>query len=342
MPSIAFFTAHSRFPWSRQLAGDAGLQGEWRFTLNEIAEDCEFLVVYDEVGQPFETSLPRERRMVILSEPPGIKTYHPAYLDQFGIVMGPIEPRDFKGRWIASHPALPWFLGIGFGKEGLEVNLDLEALRALPCPPKLNAISVVISSKAQLPKHRARLAFVEKLQARLGEQLHVFGRGFREIDDKAEAILPYAYHLVLENNDIPHFWTEKTADAYLGWALPIFSGCANLSHYVPGDSLVAVDIERPEEALAMIEGIIEGHPWESRLPQIAEGRRRIAYEHDLATVLTRMADEIARSAGLSVPKVRLRQPDVISPNKKKSLIGSLRTTVKQMLSSSRTGHSRGA
>lgn len=334
MPSIAFMTVHSRFPWLRQLVDDIG-EG-WRFTFNEIAEDCAFIVVYDEPSAPITTHVPVQQRMVILSEPPGIKTYTPAYLAQFGIVMGPIEPKNHVGHWIAAHPALPWFFGIGFGKDGLHVNLDLDSLRALPPPEKINAISVVISSKAQLPKHRARLAFVEKLQTRLGERLHIFGRGFKQIDDKAEAILPYAYHLVLENNDIPHFWTEKTADAYLGWAFPVFSGCNNLGDYMPSGSFLPVDIEAQDTAIAAIEAMLEQDNYISHLPALLLARERLLREHNLFAVLA--AQIRALPAALPLRET----PETLTKNSKKSLISRMHAQLKAALSFTTSGENRGA
>jgi len=68
-----------------------------------------------------------------------------------------------------------------------------------------------------------------------------FGRGFQPIDDKMEAILPYRFHLVLENSVLPNYWTEKLADAYLGWAYPVYLGCPNVNEYMPGPALAFIN-----------------------------------------------------------------------------------------------------
>ena len=39
--------------------------------------------------------------------------------------------------------------------------------------------------------------------------MHVYGYGFNEIADKRDALVPYKYHLAIENG-VPHYWTEKT------------------------------------------------------------------------------------------------------------------------------------
>lgn len=292
MASIALFTSHVPFPWLRQMP-ESGVTNGFRVTLNEMAEDCAFAVVYDEPPQGLSLALPRDRLMVVLSEPPGMKHYQPGFLNQFGHVMGPIEPEGFTGQWHSGHPALSWFYGVDFVDQTRPARLDLVALASLPVLEKREALSVVISKKAKLPKHRARLRFVEALEKRLGDRLHVFGRGFHEIADKAEAISPFAYHLVLENNDLPSFWTEKLADAYLGWALPIFSGCANLAHDFPAESFVTIDITREAKALDTIETTLESGLWAKRLPAIRDARQRLLTQHNLFTRLAQIAGNIA-------------------------------------------------
>lgn len=298
MPSIALFSAHERFPWFRQIPGGGTRIGETRFTLGEADEDCALLVVYDDPGRRIPTRLPRERRLVILSEPPGIKRYQPGFLAQFGLVLGPIVQEHPAGRHILGQPALPWFYGIDFSPDGLIARESFDSLLALPPPSKTEAISVVLSKKSQLPKHRARLKFVEKLQKRLGERLVVFGRGFREIRDKSEAIAPFAYHLVLENNDIPHFWTEKTADALLGWALPIFSGCTNLDEYFDAQAFIPIDIAAEDAACAQMAALLEAAPYASRLAAIGRARERLMSEFNLFPLLERLlnAPEFRASA----------------------------------------------
>lgn len=292
MPSIAFFTAHRRFPWSRQLEPERPAASGWRITLDREEDDCRLVVVYDEPPAGLVTRLPRARRLVILSEPPGIKTYRAGYLEQFGLAMGPIAPDGAAGTtWLEGQPALPWFYGIGFEPGGLVANLSTEAIAAMPAPAKLAALSVVLSRKSQLPKHRARLGFVEALQKRLGKRLSVFGRGFTEISDKAEAIDPFAYHLALENNDIPHFFTEKTADALLGWALPLFSGCANIGAYLPDKAYVPLDIGQRAAALDQVERLLDEHPYHRHLPAIAEARMRLIGPLNLRNRLIEIADQ---------------------------------------------------
>jgi hypothetical protein len=310
MPSIAIMTAHARFPWLRQIAGAADSIGHWRFTIDRIDDDCSFLVVYDDPASAFETTIPRARRMLITSEPPGIKPYREDYFGQFGTIYGPVGA---GANWIRTQAALPWFYGVGFEPGGLVANETFDSLHSLEPPAKEAAISVVLSRKSQLPKHRSRLAFVEAASRRLGEQFQVFGRGFRDIRDKAEAIRPYAYHLVLENNDIGHFWTEKTADAYLGWSLPIFSGCANLADYFPDNSFIPLDISRTDAAIGALERILDEAPYPSRLPAIREARTRLLERYNLFSILAARAESDGYVSGFPPERAMIRPNSDFAP-----------------------------
>jgi hypothetical protein len=300
MPSIAILTAHARFPWLRQIAGGGDRIGDWRFTVDRIDPDCALLVVYDEPGAAFETTLPRESRVVFTSEPPGMKTYRPGYLAQFGLIRGPVGAKIEGTEWQRLHPALPWFYGVGFNPGGLVANETADSLLAMRPPEKTRAISVILSKKSNLPKHRARLQLVEHLQARLGDRLRVFGRGFSPVNDKAEAILPFAYHLVLENNDIDHFWTEKTADALLGWSLPIFSGCADLSEDILQGAFIRTDISDPEAVAEQLLRLLDEDPYAGRLSAIAEARKAILTQENLFPILVQLAEERGARSGVTL------------------------------------------
>jgi len=68
-----------------------------------------------------------------------------------------------------------------------------------------------------------------------------FGRGFEPIDDKMGAILPYRFHLVLENSVLPNYWTEKLADALSRLGLPGLFGCPNVGDYLPAEALLSIN-----------------------------------------------------------------------------------------------------
>ena len=144
--------------------------------------------------------------------------------------------------------------------------------------------------------HRRRLAFIERLQSRIGDQLMLFGSGFAPVSDKAQAIDACRYHLVLENSADEHYWSEKLADAYLGWALPVFSGTALIKDYFPPGAFEAIDTSKPEAAIETVVRLLADDPWQSRLPQLGEARRRILHDYNFMTVIAKVAAQLPEAA----------------------------------------------
>ena len=83
------------------------------------------------------------------------------------------------------------------------------------------------------------------------------GHGFNDIPDKWEAIAPYKYHIVLENTVQPDCWSEKLADSFLGFSLPIYHGCPNIHDYFNKDSLFLIDIDDINATVELLQYLID-------------------------------------------------------------------------------------
>lgn len=314
---VAFSCQHDKAPFLRQTPGGSGHWGDFAFHMvpsqqlgrgySRTAGD-DWLVIYDNPSGPIVTDLPPSRRVIVITEPPGLKSYHPEFLRQFGVLLSPFPVPGFKGQFVQTDVGLPWHIGLNFLDTAHPVpsRWTFEELEALPVGQKQHALSAVISTKGHLPRHRRRVEFVKALSERMGSQFHLFGRGFKRIDDKADAILPYSHHLVIENNTEDSFFTEKTADAYLGWAFPIFSGCKNIGDFFPADSLTCFDLDA-QDAIERVVSAFSMPVDAGRLSAMAEARRRVMYEANIFARLSRILESID-----SVPPARTR--GTILPN----------------------------
>ena len=113
-----------------------------------------------------------------------------------------------------SQVALPWMYGLDF--ERPQEAYQWDALAADRAVPHKGELSVVCSTKNMNINQSRRIRFLSMLKEALGDRITLYGRGFRPIADKREAIDGYRYHLVLENNLLKDGWTEKLADPILG------------------------------------------------------------------------------------------------------------------------------
>jgi Glycosyltransferase family 10 (fucosyltransferase) C-term len=308
--TIALLSRHDVYSLMRQSEDGAGRFANAQVELS-LHDGTSWLAVYDNISAAVPVRVPRAQRALFITEPPGIKTYNAGFANQFGLLISPVKIPGYQGRWLNAQSALPWLYWMEFISPGRIVSrLSLKDLRALPCPPdKASRISVVCSKKSQLPRHRHRLALIDHLCVAFPDKIDVFGHGFRPIPDKAMAIAPYRYHLVLENNTIDHFWTEKTADAYLGYALPLFSGCANIDDYFPAASFIRLpDIDDVTAITASIADVLNNDPFADRLNAITGARTLVLDRYNLMAVLAALVD-----SPNDVDRGPLAQPYLLRP-----------------------------
>jgi hypothetical protein len=111
-----------------------------------------------------------------------------------------------------------------------------------------------------------------------------------------DAILPYRLHLVLENSQAPNYWTEKIADAYLGWAYPVYLGCPNLGDFFPEDSFTAVGNHPTELVADTILRLLDLEPPTGEEAAITTARERVLNEYNPFAWSARWAKRLYRDA----------------------------------------------
>ena len=272
-------------PWRRQLPDASPSFGQCDFTFDPDARSYDWLVVYDELPPQGEAlACPRENTMLVTAEPSSIKVYGNRYLQQFGAVLTSHEPWAMRHPRLIRHmPCLHWFYGRPTTAKTRTIAYD--ELKSMATPEKNLLVSAACSNKRMgHTLHRARYDFVQAVKAELPE-MDVFGHGVRPINDKAESLDRYRYHLALENHWAPHHITEKLTDAYLGGALPFYFGAPNASDYFPEDSFIPIDIRKPGESITIIKQAIADNEFEKRQAALAEAKRRVLDEHNLFAVL---------------------------------------------------------
>ncbi len=275
------------WPWQRQLPDDTCIWGSTQYEIErEPDKPMDWLVIYEGWTQKsLFTRVPRERRIFITGEPESFYQYQPKFLDQFGHVITTQRKIHHPGA-IYSQVAINWFVGVRFeGADGPYVPVLRFADFEKGNPPKSKLCSVVCSNKTVTRGHRQRLAFVQRLQEELGDQIDVYGRGFREISDKDEALADYRFHIALENSTHLDYWTEKLADPFLRGCFPIYSGCPNLSVYFPERSYVRIDITKPTQAIETIRAVINSRIDLERAVDLAEAKTRVMRKHNVFALL---------------------------------------------------------
>jgi hypothetical protein len=278
--------------WRRQLPDDAARWGRCRFVFDPDCRDYDWLVAYDDLSpvgsEKFSVrketlACARERTILVTAEPSSIKCYSRDFCAQFGLVITHHE------LWAIQHPNLhyqqtgyPWFYGRS--DTGLRTFDEIRASRPVD---KTSLISTVCSAKQDPDTlQRQRFEFTARLQEALPE-MDRYGKGIHLLDDKADVLDGYRYHVTIENDVAPHYFTEKLVDSFLGLSLPFYYGCPNAADYFPERSFIPIDIFDFDRALKTIRTAIEENEFEARLADLEEARRRVLEEHNLFALLAR-------------------------------------------------------
>jgi hypothetical protein len=273
----------------RQTPGGSGAWKDLQLISGPGAIGDDWFAVYDEPGHFAQTWVPKQRRIIFVNDPPELKNYYSHFLNQFGIAVSPMPLKGFKGIWLQQQSCQPWFL---FGQ-------NYDELKAANYEEKAFELSIVCSNAFKFEVQRQRLKFANDLKQIIGDRLHWYGRGIKDIPSKVQAIAPYRYSIALENNTIEHFWTEKLADIYLGCAFPFYAGGPNLQRYFPEGSFEYLDIKNPQASAAKIVKAMDAGLFEQRLPLIRAARQKLLDEYNFCNVVW----EIIRKYGPEVKSV---------------------------------------
>ena len=104
---------------------------------------------------------------------------------------------------------------------------------------KTQLVSMISSNKSMVPGHRKRLEFVNKFK----DQVHLYGRGFRDLVAKEDGLRDYMFSVAVENAVYDTYFTEKLTDCFATGTIPVFYGCKGVTEYFNKDGIIFLDDE---------------------------------------------------------------------------------------------------
>lgn len=270
--------------YKAQLPGIQKELGNCIFTFDASDKNYDWLVVIDDIPRTIKNRIedlqcPKENTILITTEPNTITKYGKAFAAQFQYLITNQEEKYLPHHnAIRSQTGNLWF----YDKKLDDILADKEA-------KKTKKISTVCSNKQQgHTVHKKRFNFTAKLKEQV-DQLARFGKGYNWIDSKFDAIDDYEFHVAIENHYSKDVWTEKLADTFLGYSVPIYYGCPNVFEYFPKDSIILIDIFDEVNSINKIKEIISSPgEYERRLPAIIEARRRVIEEYNIMAMIDKI------------------------------------------------------
>ena len=189
--------------------------------------DWDIVVVYENIKAPISVKCSKGNLFYFAGEPPLMRPLLNSFLRQFDTVVVPNIKSRHKNK-ILSHGFLNWSLGVSFiTKQNKYDYTDLENLKI----HKDKDVSIVTSTKKMMPGHNRRMYIINKMKEDFPGKIDFFGSGFNSVEYKIDALLPYRFHICMENSTIPYYWTEKFSDPVIAKCVPIYMGCTNIEDY---------------------------------------------------------------------------------------------------------------
>lgn len=242
--------------------------GVWKniMGVSDINEADYYIVL-----EGFNGSLPQDKTIFIKREPKFIRDFKPNYKHIID--------------WDETNCGITWW-----------INKSYDECKAMPYPEKRKKVSCVVSSK-----HDHRANYVKSLFK--GESpIDLYGRGHNpsvygdnykgvlEYDGKCKlrGLLDYEFSIVLENSQQNNYFTEKLADTYLSWSLPLYWGCPNIIDLFPENTyhLINTNSENPiEEIKKFINKPVD-------IEALSKARNLILDEYNIWEVINKKINEI--------------------------------------------------
>lgn len=255
----------------RQTPDQRGIWDGIQFTVDPV-DECDFIIMLNNnMGKEVRVKCPKGNVWALMQEPyvKGFTDWMVEGHECFSKVYTHHVPSD-DSKYMISHPAIPWY-----------INCSFDQLLAIDIPAKSKTISWVIGNAMDIPGHLKRNFFLKFVQRNRPPDIDLYGRAVQYIDDKWDGLASYKYSLAIENSNGPDYWTEKLADCFLTWTVPLYYGCTNLEKYFPRDSFISIDIKNPEAGMAQIKKVLETDDWKKRIPALTESRRLVLHEYQL-------------------------------------------------------------
>lgn len=101
--------------------------------------------------------------------------------------------------------------------------------------------SMFASTKRSTPKQIFRCDIADHL-GRYFDQVDVFGiLREHELEFKDDGLRDYMFSIVVENSDVPDYFSEKILDCFATGTVPIYNGMKNIGNYFDANGIITFD-----------------------------------------------------------------------------------------------------
>lgn len=101
---------------------------------------------------------------------------------------------------------------------------------------KSKIISMVVSFKKMTISHNFRHKIVQNVS-----NVDILGNGYFPIENKIDSLKDYMFSIVVENQKMDYFFSEKIIDCFVTGTIPIYYGCPSIFKFFDGNGILTFD-----------------------------------------------------------------------------------------------------
>jgi hypothetical protein len=317
MIEVDVFGDYDPSVYLRQSPEGDGIWGNIKINIG-ANRSCDYALILNKVLKKTTVHCPPSNVWAIMQEPPTElkKDVHKGVAAFHKILTQDVTLRGNK--YIFSQPAVPW-----------HVQKSYKYLQSCPIPAKTHDLTFITSNLSVLSGHRSRMKFLHNIQDKL--EFDLFGRGFTPIEDKWDVLSSYKYCIAVENYQNPYYWTEKIADCFLSWTMPIYYGCSRITDFFPSESMVIIDINDPS-ASDIISDAIRSDTWSNRLDAIAYARELVLNRYQFLPLMAGMIETWENTKGIVLKENKTDVKIYPTPKSRRGIIGMINRNAPDLMS----------
>jgi hypothetical protein len=248
----------------RQSPDSLGIWKGYEFTESDI-DSADYLVVLNYPLMDIRCRIRKGGALLLVQEPPFERNqYNTEFFPFFDKVVSHLKTSHKLV--LKEQAALPWHLDMTYNELMAWDSIDNES--------RNDEVTWITSNINLFPTHQLRLNFIEQLK-KSSIPFRLFGRGFHPVEKKLDVLSVSKYTIAAENFIGKDYWTEKLQDAILSWNVPFYYGCENIQNYLPSNSIVRIDLNKPQWSEDVILNTLSNNQWEKNISDLKEARQII-------------------------------------------------------------------
>lgn len=287
-----FIPKNTKIPLYKQFPTEKKVWGEYEFILEDSCDECDYVVVLDTLSKPLQVRCKEGGVIGFPIEGTSIKRYTKDYLGQFDSFFCFQDYMLKEPNAKFSIPPTPWMLIYDFYAMDDSVYDRYDYFKVPDTQGRLDKFCLFTSNKKYTKGHCDRIHFVEKIKEAIPNMVDVFGKGFNNVDVKYDVMSKYKYCIVIENDLVPYYRTEKLPDAILAGCYPLYYGDPKIDDLFSDREVESLNIFDIRGSVNRMKNIISSNLYDERIEDLLSARNKVLYEWNMFPIIASCLDKV--------------------------------------------------